>query len=181
MWYPARVLITDPSVYSVGGCHESVTVSPAAGAADEAELEELLLEELGLLLEGLLLEAPEQEPVAPEEACITSDRLTDAESVAVELAVELAVSGDDPPPHAVNIPPTISEPAMNSVHEWTPVLFIGTPRQMTPFFECDPVRRSAPRPTDSGLDVQGIAWSRRPRNGPRLHEIATAIPATPLS
>ena len=136
MWYPARVLITDPSVYSVGGCHESVTVSPATCAADEEELEELLLEEL-------LLEEPEQEPVAPDEACITSDRLADAESVAVELAVELAVSGDDPPPHAVNIPPTISEPAMNRVHEWTPVLFIGTPPTN------DPVFRMRPRATQS--------------------------------
>ncbi len=49
------------------------------------------------------------------------------------LAPTVLLPPADPLPQAVNIPPTISEPEMISVHEWTPVLFIGTPPMTTPF------------------------------------------------
>jgi hypothetical protein len=114
MWYPARLVSTVPSVYSVGGCHESVTVSPATWALDPAEeLEELALADA---VAGEVLE--QDEPDA---------RKISGNPAPVPVDVELESPEDDPLPHAVSIPATINDPATNSAHEPTPVLLMTSP------------------------------------------------------
>jgi len=89
-------------------------VSPTTCALDPVEeLEELALADPGA--EDVL----EQDEPDARKTC---------GSPAPEPAdVELELSEDDPPPHAVSNPPTINEPATNSVHEPTPVLLMTSP------------------------------------------------------
>ena len=135
MWYPARSVIAVPSVYSVGGCHESVTASTAVCVTDPAEeLEALLLDELAA---GAVVE--QDGTVVPfctgrVKSGLVVPSPTDALDAALAVVdVELDVSKGDPLPHAVNNPPAISEPAASSGHERTPVPLIGTPRHRPRF------------------------------------------------
>jgi hypothetical protein len=61
---------------------------------------------------------------------------------------------DDPPPHPVNIPAAIKQPAMTGVHERTLVLLIGTPRNKSPF-KMRLVRRKTSRQTAAGMTFAG--------------------------
>lgn len=123
MWYPARPVSTVPSVYSVGGCHESVTVSPATCALEPAEeFEELALADPESE-DGL----EQDEPDARKTAGSPADPEILVPTMPVPADVELELPEDDPLPHAVSIPASINEPATNSVHEPTPVLIMTSP------------------------------------------------------
>ncbi|MGH8219552.1 MAG: hypothetical protein ACREUT_13470 [Steroidobacteraceae bacterium] len=110
MWYPASSVIGVPSVYAVGGSHESVTLSPVICAPEPEDAEELgpleLFEELELMPLGApaAASAPEQEepedvavgvePVAVESAA--EEAAVAAECVVAEPVVVESVVPDDP-------------------------------------------------------------------------------------
>src|SRR5690242_6811417 len=91
--------------------------------------------------------------------------------VLVPVVLALPELEEPPPPHPVSTPAMIKEPATTCVHEWTPVLLIGTPR-MTPF-QMRLVRRSAPRRTKTGFTQGELPAHGRGRPSP--YEIAAVV------
>ena len=127
-------------------------------------------------------------PFAPE--ALEPDESA-APAVEPALPDPCASEDDPPPPHPVNNPPKINDPATTSVHERTPVLITATPRPKTPF-QMRLVRRNASRRTETGFtQARNCLEHSRPQIGRRPDEIAfvghpdesflLAIPATPLS
>jgi hypothetical protein len=121
--------------------------TPVAGGGAVNEDDPSLVEAVPLVEPVSLVEPTLPDVPTPSEVPPPFDGL-------VPCAVD--VSDDDPSPHPVNIPPMISDPATTSVHERTLALFIGTPRQKTPF-QMRLVRRSATNRTGAGLFRREVA------------------------